>query len=1350
MALSGIECPVMQWDGDNPKEHWRRFKQHVELMFTGPLKSRSEQEKCSYLLIWVGQKGRDIYNTWSDISDDDRKKLETYYERFENHVSPKANPVFARFKFHSRVQESSETAEKFITALRILAQDCDFKDPEEMIRDRIVFGTNSLKVREKLISKGAKLTLDKAIEIARSHESSQAQLTAMAAETADRSIHLVQRRNREKETQDTQHQNHPPSHQVSSPFKPPGGTRTCRNCGRHHNTSATCPAHGKTCLYCKKLNHFAEVCQSRARRQRIHAIEDSRDSVAETTFESIVFESVTIANLTHGTPESSRDEVFVSIQVNLAQSDNRNTTLKAKLDTGAQGNILPMRLYREMFPHQVDNNGKLKPKALLSSNVVLTAYGGSQIKHHGIVTIPCTYGKESTLAPFYVTDIPGPAIIGLPTSTALNLLQFNCAIQTQHPHTSNHGCIKDKNLQPAKETTLIKDKQDLIKQYPECFNGIGKFQGEYHITVDPSVPPVIHPPRRVPVSLKDDIKSELDDMVKNGIITKLEEGEPTPWVNSLVYRRKQNGRLRLCLDPKDLNAAIQREHHVTPTLEEILPKLTGATVFSIVDAKCGYWNVVLDKQSSYLTTFNSPFGRYRFNRMPFGLKMSQDIFQTKIDQTFEGCEGVAGIADDIVVFGKTSEEHDRNMHGMLRRCQDTGLKLNPDKCFVKQEKIRFYGVVCSQDGIQPDPNKISALKQMSAPTSRQELQTFLGLANYMGPFIPNLSTLTAPLRELLKESHQFDWSPAHQEAYNNIKDSISSEVTLTYFDPKKEITLQVDASLKGLGAVLLQDNKPVAFASKALTDVETRYANIERELLAVVYGCEKFHTYLFGHNFTVNTDHKPLESIHLKHLTAAPPRLQRMLLRLQPYDLVIRYQPGKSIEIADALSRLSPEETEAIPGMNVQVHDIHPQFSNSILQRIREQTVSDPELNALKEMIHSGWPSTIQQVPVPLKPYWSFRDELAVEDGIAMKSHRIIIPTVLQKEILTKLHAAHQGIEKTKLRARSAVYWRGLNKDIDEITKTCSICQELHPSQQKEPLILTEVPPRAWHTIGTDLFTLEGSEYLVVADYYSKYPFVRQIPRGQVNSHTVTKMLRQIFSEQGIPKVVRSDNGPHYSGQAFQDFARELGFQHVTSSPHYPRSNGFIESQVKSVKAALRKAQTTHSDPDMALLCLRTTPIDHKLPSPAELLLGRAIQDNLPRKIPRDALNEVVTPRLEERQELQKFYHDRSARQLPALTPGQRVSIQDPTTLKWKPAEVTEKLAGVPRSYAVSTPTGRELRRTRTHIRPTPQSNTEVKPDTDEQAVVQAAPFENQAAALPGSYVTRSGRISKPPERLDI
>lgn len=184
------------------------------------------------------------------------------------------------------------------------------------------------------------------------------------------------------------------------------------------------------------------------------------------------------------------------------------------------------------------------------------------------------------------------------------------------------------------------------------------------------------------------------------------------------------------------------------------------------------------------------------------------------------------------------------MHAMLRRCIDTGLRLNPDKCFAKQDKIKFYGVICGQDGVQPDPGKVSALKQMSSPTNRQELQTFLGLANYMGPFIPNLSTLTAPFRKLLKEDDCFEWYAAHQESFNKIKDSISKEITLTYFDPMKETIFQVDASMKGLGTALTQDRKPVAFASKALTDAESTYANIERELLADVYICEKFtHTY---------------------------------------------------------------------------------------------------------------------------------------------------------------------------------------------------------------------------------------------------------------------------------------------------------------------------------------------------------------------------------------------------------------------------------------------------------------------------------------------------------------------------
>ena len=239
-----------------------------------------------------------------------------------------------------------------------------------------------------------------------------------------------------------------------------------------------------------------------------------------------------------------------------------------------------------------------------------------------------------------------------------------------------------------------------------------------------------------------------------------------------------------------------------------------------------------------------------------------------------------------------------------------------------------------------------------------------------------------------------------------------------------------------------------------------------------------------------------------------------------------------------------------------------------------------------------------------------------------------------------------------------------MNKDIDRITKACSVSQELQSKQPKEPMSPKEIPPRPWHTVGTDLFYLDGSEYLLIADYYSKFPIVRKIPPGESNSKTVVETMKQIFSEHGIPQVVRSDNGPHYDSQNFKVFAQQYGFIHVTSSPHYPRSNRFIEAHVKTVKNTLRKARATQLDPYIALMNLRSTSIDNKLPSPAQLLLGRSIQDNLPRKIPRNYASDEVTDRLKHRQDVQKHCYDRGCKPLSSLLPGQQVRVQNPTSHK--------------------------------------------------------------------------------------
>ena len=232
------------------------------------------------------------------------------------------------------------------------------------------------------------------------------------------------------------------------------------------------------------------------------------------------------------------------------------------------------------------------------------------------------------------------------------------------------------------------------------------------------------------------------------------------------------------------------------------------------------------------------------------------------------------------------------------------------------------------------------------------------------------------------------------------------------------------------------------------------------------------------------------------------------------------------MHVADALSRLSSDGAMPIPDLNVQIHEVCPQFSNEYLQKIQEKTLKDLELAALKEVVFNCWPSTIKQLPPVLHPYWNYQEELSIEDGLIMKRHRIIIPQVLQGDILAKLRAKHQGTEKTKLRAHTSVFWKNINKDIKDMTKSCKVFQELQPNQPREPLLQTEVPPRPWHTIGTDLFYLDENEYLLIPDYYTKYPFVRKIPKGQSTSQCVVDITKQIFSEHSIPQIMKSDNGP--------------------------------------------------------------------------------------------------------------------------------------------------------------------------------------------------------------------------------
>ena len=298
-------------------------------------------------------------------------------------------------------------------------------------------------------------------------------------------------------------------------------------------------------------------------------------------------------------------------------------------------------------------------------------------------------------------------------------------------------------------TVSCKTMEDLKKLYPNSFDRLGSLKGAYNIRVDPTVKPVTHARRKVPIESKEAIDKELDYLIEEEIIT--EQVEPTPWVSSVTFPRKPNREVRVCLDPSNLNKAIIREHHKPMTVEEIAHELAGAMVYTKADALKAFLQIHLTHKASLLTTFNSHWGRLQFLWMPFGAKMSQDVFQLRMDAILEQCPGVIGIHDDMVIFGVDQEDHDANLINLLNVCQKEGLVLNSKKLELRRERVTFFGAEYSAQGMHPDPKKVQGITEMTVPTDKK-LQSFLGMVNYMGTFIPNLSHHTEPLRAMLKNS----------------------------------------------------------------------------------------------------------------------------------------------------------------------------------------------------------------------------------------------------------------------------------------------------------------------------------------------------------------------------------------------------------------------------------------------------------------------------------------------------------------------------------------------------------------------------------------------------------------------
>ena len=1163
--------------------------------------------------------------------------------------------------------------------------------------DRIITGVQNSELRDKLLQT-TELTLEKCISICELSEFHGAQVTASQNSTQVDSI----RSGRGTWT----------ARAASLPWTQRTGTQStnrpnapCGYCGSSHRRGQ-CPANGKTCMLCKKVGHFAKVCRSRPPTDRrvsdiAHGdeTEDTGQATAAAETDTVDWEMF-IGELNSERRRGDGVLWYKDIQVG-------HHKVHFKMDTGSEANIIP----RELF-------NRLDGTTLMKHRINLVTYSGERIRPDGeaIITIQ---GQQLL---FQVVP-NGHPIIGKEACVALGLIiRVDDIEQVMGECTENKATTAD----------------NLVSEYPDVFSGLGLIKSNAHIHVCDQIEPCIDPPRRIPYAIQAKVRAEIDRMLALGVI--VEQNEPTPWVNSITIVKKTN-KLRICLDPTKLNKAIKRGPYPTKTVEEVLAKTSQAKFFSVIDAKTGYWQIMLDHDSSNLCTFNTPWGRYRFTRLPFGIKTAGDIFIKEMNRLMGDIEGVDVITDDILVYGRTVEEHNTRLKKVLDRARSSNLKLNPEKSKICRQQVRYVGHVITSEGVKPDPDRVQAIIDMPDPTDKQGVQRFMGMIGYVQKFIPNLSEIAKPIRILLSKNTAWHWDTEQINAYNKLKLLLKTAPVLAYYNVNKTIVLQVDACQSGLGAAILQDQRPVAMASRALDSVQSGYAVIEKELLAICFGCVRFHDYIFGKSIIVQSDHKPLISIMSKPLHTLSARMQRMRMRLQNYDISVQYVKGVNLLFADTLSRAHSRNCTPSALFDDEMSVTTVNMSNDIVDRIVQETKIDNVLLELRKTVTSGWLPRRKDTPHILQQFYTHKDNITIENGLLLKDNKIIVPASMQRELLNKIHETHLGYVKSKQLARDNIFWPGMDTQLNNIIDRCTKCHEHRSKPHAEPLISHDIPDIPYYKVATDLFEIENRTYIVIVDYYTKYPEITQLKN--TNSESIINALKEQFCRHGIPRYVVSDNGPQFSSREYHAFAIEFNFTPVYTSPYHPKSNGQVERYVRTIKSMINKSCEENQDIQLALLNYRNTTIPHLQASPAQLLMSRNLRSKIPTR------NTNLKPQVQNskqecikaEQQRQKYYHDkRVGKEHKKIQIGDNVRYRTHKNT-WAEGQVIKQSKRTEREYTIRNNKNHEMHRNRTLMFRTPTKDKSQSPNR--VITTQRTPSTESK-----QYTTRYGRLARPVERF--
>ena len=1187
MAVSLPTFPAFQVHLDgNVGPRWKKWLARFENLIVG-MGIEEAKQKRALLLHYSGPEVDEIFDTLEGTGED--KDYKTAVEKLTAHFNPPVNTTYEVYNFRKAQQNEGESLDSFHTRLRTLAKTCEFANSDKEIKEQIILSCKSNALRRKALREDLDLTA--LLKAGRALELSDMQAKEVESDktTVNTVNHKKKSDRRPKKGKGRRREEHSESRSESrKESRKTEESSKCRNCGGAYPHRDSCPAKNKKCTSCGKFNHFAKVCRT-VPPGSVKRVTEKEDTDEEDYVYAIGEKKQPMCRL-------EIDGEYVELM----------------LDSGASVNLIDEVTYQRIY------KGKVKP--LEQSKRRIFSYGSpTPLPLLGTIHAKITAKSNSTPATLHVVKGSSGNLLGYDTAQRLELLKI--VNQVGEDKTSPQYLASG--------------------EFENLFGGIGKVKGKVvKLHIDPDVQPKQQPHRRIPFHVRQDVEKELERLESLDIIEKVTG--PTPWVSPIVVVPKSSGEVRLCVDMREANKAVKREKHLMPTIDDLVADLNGATVFSKLDLSSGYHQLELEPESRHITTFSTHVGLRRYKRLMFGINAASEIFQNAIEEILTGLPGCKNISDDIIVFGATTAEHDQNLYGVLTRLQQHDVRLNKEKCSFSKSEISFYDHIFSREGIRADPKKIEAITNMTEPESVSEVKSLLGMAQYVSRYIPEYATITAPLRALTKKETPWQWSDEQQHAFDRLKDSLTKNHVMSYFNPAQETEVIVDASPVGLGGILAQDGKVISYASRALSDVETRYSQTEREMLAIVWALEHFHLYLYGSEFTIVTDHKPLLGISKSHKPTSA-RMDRWKLRLMPYNCHLVYRPGKDAENpADFMSR--HPNLQATVERNVADEYVNYVCTNAVpkamtLQEIQAETEKDSTLQSLIKAIE-----TDRWTDPEILDYKRLKDELLVYSGVILRGNRIVVPSKLRERAVELAHVGHQGIVKTKRLIREKVWFPGIDKMVKDKVDNCLACQAVTPSKSSriEPLQMTPLPSGPWKMLAMDFLGPfpSGDYLLVVIDEYSRFPEVEIVKSTSAKS--VIPRLDAIFARQGIPDELKTDNGPPFNGVEFSNFAKHLGFHHRKVQPLWPRANGeaerFMPNLEKCVRTAVVEEKNWKQELYKFLRQYRATPHTTTNVSPSEALNGRKLKITLPEVSPTPARQPTL-------QETQKTMAERDAEQ---------------------------------------------------------------------------------------------------------